>query len=184
MKNLAVAKTIFFRPKFPIIILILIMLSVGIKISYESFCEYRKINHFVYFCEKVSDFVKNETITENSKTTESEFDSSQYFQFYTKEQLTELKKICFWRSRSDGKQGYEHHAIDRAVGKWKGIPYQELMETFRKENLCTDKDGEWFFVATKWSAPALKQDGIFKPATILRTTNKHLKLKENFKNAK
>jgi|GEM_PF-3059396 len=166
--------------RFPFFILILISFIFIFKNVYQNVSEYRKIERIYQL---VGDFVNENQVfvkEENENSTCSEFDSSQFFQFYTKNQLTELKKICFWRARTDGKQGYEHHAINRAIEKWKGIPFEELCETIRKENLCTDKNGEWFFISTKWTAPAEKQNGIFKPTTIFRTTHKYSKIRENY----
>ncbi len=166
--------------RFPFFILILISFIFIFKNVYQNVSEYRKIERIYQL---VGDFVNENQVfvkEENENSTCSEFDSSQFFQFYTKNQLTELKKICFWRARTDGKQGYEHHAINQSVEKWKGVPFDEFMETIRKENFCADKDGKTYFITEKWTIPAVKQDGIFKPATIFRTTNKYSKIRENY----
>ncbi|GEM_PF-6727107 len=151
MKNLAVAKTIFFRPKFPIIILILIMLSVGIKISYESFCEYRKINHFVYFCEKVSDFVKNETITEKSQN-EISVDS---FENIRKQALEIKEKLNNGRNSVtiENSTGLIRYDLD-------GKAHANIPTPHKQEYIKNSVNGEVKSIsrATKNPAPLTQQD--------------------------
>lgn len=170
---------------------IIVLLYVTIKqlfsnesriIIKEAVTVVRDVKNAISLVEKVDEVSKeisNENVTteENfSITNNNEPDSSEYFKYYTKEQLTEMKKICLRKSRSDGKEGYEHHAIDQAVSKWKGIPYREFMETFAKGKFHKDKSGI-YRITKKWTIPLVEHSGSFRSTTIYET-DKYLYLFE------
>jgi len=174
MKNLAL------HPK----IIISIVLSIGILfyifskiLSNDSINAIEKTAKVIRETKKIHNFAKqlNEISKSKDKTTEAtgsdknnNIDSSEYYKFYTKSQLSEMKKYCMRWHNSETDQPY--HAIDQAVYKWHGhISYGEFMNIVKNGVEITTKKGI-YKVTEEWSAPTGNVSGVNRAATIIKTS--------------
>jgi len=89
-----------------------------------------------------------------------------------------LKQISYPTFKDDGtKNGRRcYHLIDQAITKWRGIPFDEIMNTFKNGKKGVDiKSGTPLKYNDKWIIPLNEHNGLNKAATIFRTESRRLK---------
>jgi len=173
MKNIALSPKIIFSIVLSIGILFYIFSKI---LSTDSIKAIEKTAKVIRETKKIHNFAKelNEVAKSSDKTTEAtgndknnNIDSSEYYKYYTKAQLSEMKKYCL---PVFGEHKTEFHAIDRAVDRWHGhISFDEFMNTVKNGVEITTKKGI-FKVTEKWSAPTGYISGEKKAATIYKTS--------------
>jgi len=102
---------------------------------------------------------------------------------YTKEQTKELIDICLPKNVNNGSiNGRKaYHLIDQSIQKWNKIPFDEIMNTFRKGKMGVDKFGKKYKYDDNWIIPLTEHNQTLKSATIYRTSARQIK---NFVNLK
>jgi len=172
-------KNLVLHPK----IIISIVLSIGILfyifskiLSNDSIKAIEKTAKVIRETKKIHNFAKtlNEVAKNSDKTTEAtnndknnKIDSSEYYKFYSKSQLSEMKKCCL-PVYKNGK--LEFHAVDQAVFKWHGkISYEEFMNTFKSKQFVTKKG--LYRITEKWSMPMVEHNDGLRAGTIHNTNN-------------
>jgi len=92
---------------------------------------------------------------------------------YTLEETEQLKQISYPTFKDDGtKNGRRcYHLIDQAITKWRGIPFDEIMNTFKNGKLKKESNGKPYIYSEKWVIPLKDHNGIPKGCTIYRTKN-------------
>jgi len=96
---------------------------------------------------------------------------------YTSEETEQLKQISYPTFKDDGtKNGRRcYHLIDQAITKWRGIPFDEIMNTFRNGKKGFDAKGKPVKYDDNLIIPLNEHNGIQKGTSIFRTTNRKLK---------
>jgi len=95
---------------------------------------------------------------------------------YTTDETEQLKQISYPTFKDDGtKNGRRcYHLIDQAITKWNGIPFKEIMNTYKNGQKGIDPDGNFVRYTDEWIIPLNKHNEINKAATIYRASKTKL----------
>jgi len=96
---------------------------------------------------------------------------------YTTDETEQLKQISYPTFKDDGtKNGRRcYHLIDQAITKWRGIPFDEIMNTFKNGTLGKDANGKLYKYNDKLILPLNEHNHALKATSIFKAELRKLK---------